>query len=166
MKFKRVFWPLAALLAGCSNPPAEKKTHTFTPAEIARVPGVTTPTAPPPTARAQTIEAYKEILAQHISDVNRSKTYSVRPQALLRSVVVLRFVLDADGKLVRSEIVRSNRDKVTEASALASLRGAAPLPVPPAKLLARGRLEISETWLFNNDGRFQLRSIALPQMSE
>lgn len=166
MKFKRVLWPVALLLAGCGNPPAERKTHVFTPAEMARVPSVTTPTAPPPTTRALSVEAYKEILAQHISDANRSKIYSVRPQALLRSVVVLRFILDADGKLVRSEIVRSNRDKVTEASALASLRGAAPLPPPPAKLLAGGRLEISETWLFNNDGRFQLRSIALPQMSE
>jgi protein TonB len=33
-------------------------------------------------------------------------------------------------------------------------------------LLRHGRLEISETWLFNNDGRFQLRTIAQPQMDQ
>jgi protein TonB len=33
-------------------------------------------------------------------------------------------------------------------------------------LLRQGRLEILESWLFNADGRFQLRSIAEPQMDQ
>jgi len=85
---------------------------------------------------------------------------------LLRSVIVIRYVVDKDGNLVRSEVVRSNKDKATEATALATLRSTAPFPKPPLALLRNGRIEISETWLFNNDGRFQLRTIAQQQKSE
>jgi len=46
------------------------------------------------------------------------------------------------------------------------LRSTAPFPKPPAALLSGGRVELSETWLFNNNGRFQLRTIAQPQKNE
>ena len=42
----------------------------------------------------------------------------------------------------------------------ARVRQAAPYPKPPARLLRGGRLELSETWLFQDDGRFQLRTRA------
>lgn len=113
---------------------------------------------------AITLEGYKRDVAQRISQNNSAKVYSGRPQALLRSVVVLRYVVDGRGNLVKSEIVRSNHDRETEAAALASLRNSAPFPQPATHLLRQGKLEISETWLFNNDGRFQLRTIAEPQM--
>ncbi len=118
------------------------------------------------TSTARTATGYKEDIAHRIVETSSTKVYVQRPQALLRSVIVLKFVIDANGRLVRSEISRSNRDSATEATALASLRVAAPFPKPPANLLQNGRIELSETWLFNNDGRFQLRSIAQPQMNE
>ena len=126
-------------------------------------------TAPPkedPAAIAASMELYKKELAQKISDVDPTKVYATQPQALLRSVVVVRFVIDRNGKLLSSAVQRSNRDPVTEAAALASLRQAAPLPKPPAKLLINGRVDLLETWLFNDDGRFQVRSIAQVQKSE
>ncbi|MES2831585.1 MAG: TonB family protein [Pseudomonadota bacterium] len=116
------------------------------------------------TSTSRTVDDYKRDLALRITQVNSTHIYPDRPQALLRSVVVLKFVVDAEGKLLRSEIVRSNRDRVTEATALKTLRATAPFPKPAAMLLRNGRLEVSETWLFNNDGRFQIRSVALPQM--
>lgn len=118
------------------------------------------------TSTAQTVDAYKRDLAQRISQVNSTRVYAGRPQALLRSVVVVRYAVDSNGSLLRSEIMRSNRDRETEATALASLRGAAPFPKPASHLLRHGRLELAETWLFNNDGRFQLRTIAEPQMDQ
>ncbi|WP_414691798.1 hypothetical protein [Noviherbaspirillum sp.] len=121
-------------------------------------------TLPDATSTAPTVDGYKRDLAQRISQVNSTRVYVGRPQALLRSVVVVRYVVDAQGALVRSEIMRSNRDRETEATALASLRGAAPFPKPASHLLRNGRLDLAETWLFNNDGRFQLRTIAEPQM--
>jgi protein TonB len=69
----------------------------------------------------------------------------VQPQALLHSVVVLRFVVDKNGKLMSSVIQRSKRDSVTEGIALTSLHNAAPLPRPPARLLTNGYLELLET---------------------
>jgi protein TonB len=125
---------------------------------------------PAPTANAVALmaatDSYKKELARSIEQANPDQVYATQPQALLRSVVVLEFVIDPNGKLLSSRIRRSNRDKETEALALASLRAAAPFPKPPAGLLRRGRLELNETWLFNNDGRFQIRSTALVQSAQ
>lgn len=125
---------------------------------------------PPPKEDAASIAAsmalYKAAVARKISDADSTQIYDMQPQALLRSVVVVRMVIDKDGKLISSAIQRSNRDPVTEAAALTSLRKAAPLPKPPAVLLTKGRLEMMETWLFNDDGRFQIRSVAQAQKSE
>lgn len=118
------------------------------------------------TSTARTVTGYKEDIAHRIAETSSTKVYVERPQALLRSVIVLKFVIDANGRLVRSEISRSNHDSATESTALASLRSAAPFPKPPINILHNGRIELSETWLFNNDGRFQIRSIAQPQMNE
>ena len=118
------------------------------------------------TSTAHNLSDYKAALAQRIAAVNSTKVFIGRPQALLRSVVVVKYVVDANGSLVRSEIMRSNRDRATEATALASLKQTAPFPKPAPALLRGGRVEVIETWLFNNDGRFQLRTIAEPQMNE
>ena len=109
---------------------------------------------------------YKRLVAQHIADVSPDKIYPGNPQAMLRSVVVIKYVVDANGKLVHSDTLRSNGDSVTVATALTALRRAAPFPPPPSHLLIHGRVEILETMLFNDDGRFQLRSIAEPQLEE
>ncbi len=151
----------AGVLAGCATPTADKPVER--PVEKASRPDKTE-TRPEPMSSASTLEGYKRDLALRISQMNSSKVYSGRPQALLRSVVVLRYAVDARGHLVRSEIMRSNRDNETESTALVSLRSAAPFPRPASHLVRNGKLEISETWLFNNDGRFQLRTIAEPQM--
>lgn len=132
------------------------------------------PTATPSPSRAgsscevasatASYDAYKRALALCISEVNATHVYSGRPQALLRSVVVLKYTVDAHGNLKHSSIMRSNRDVETEATALSTLRKSAPFPKPASHLLRRGQIEIVETWLFNNDGRFQLRTVAQPQM--
>jgi periplasmic protein TonB len=116
------------------------------------------------TSSASSLDGYKRDLAQHISQTNAAKVYPGRPQALLRSVIVVKYTVDAHGNLTRTDIVRSNHDSETEGTALATLRKSAPFPKPASHLLRHGRLEITETWLFNNDGRFQLRTIAQPQM--
>lgn len=123
-------------------------------------------TAPDATPFAATVRAYKVIIAERISQVNSIQVHTARPQALLRSVVVVKFSIDGGGNLLRSEILRGNHDGTTEATALATLKRAAPFPKPASHLLIRGRLELSESWLFNTDGRFQLRSIAQAQMDE
>jgi protein TonB len=152
----------AAVLAGCASHTSEKATG------ISNV--QTAPSESRPGSKAQstssTHAAYKTELANRISEVNASKIYGGRPQALLRSVIVVKYHVDANGNVARTEIMRTNHDGETEATALATLRKAAPFPKPATHLLQRGRVEIVETWLFNKDGRFQLRTVAQPQMGE
>jgi protein TonB len=150
----------AVMLAGCSQVPLAE-TATTPRSRIEQV-----DTTRDGTSTAATVDSYKTDLAQRIYAVNSTQVYTTRPQALLRSVVVLKYTVDSGGNLVRSEVARSNHDRTTEATALATLRKSAPFPKPSPHLLRNGRLEMHESWLFNNDGRFQLRSLALVQMEE
>lgn len=152
----------AGILAGCASYDADKSSQSVSRPTAAKAyypPGATL-------SYSTTIDNYKRELAERIAQANSIRVYSGRPQALLRSVVVVKYAVDSQGNLTHSEIMRSNRDDMTEAIALTSLRQAAPFPVPASHLLRSGRVEVSETWLFNNDGRFQLRSIAKPQLDE
>ncbi|TCS35603.1 protein TonB [Paucimonas lemoignei] len=154
MKTRLSLLCIAAILAGCAS---DSLPLAGTPAYQG---------GPPGGSVSASLQAYKIALANRIAAVNSDKMYTGRPQALLRSVVVVKYVVDGDGRLLRSEIMRSNRDRSTEATALATLRNSAPFPRPDAHLMRHGRLELAETWLFNNDGRFQLRSTAQRQIDE
>jgi protein TonB len=168
MKTRLTLPCIALAAAACTTPAPETP-----PAAAAKpVPEIvkekleTPRTTPDAVSTAGTLEAYKLELARRIAEVNSTQVYTERPQALLRSVIVVKYYVDREGRLAHSEIMRSNRDKATEATALGSLRRAAPFPLPGKHLLQRGRVELAETWLFNKDGRFQLRTLALPQMNE
>ena len=124
-------------------------------------PLVITPVA---AVNSATLDQYRSAVAQRI--IERSPSYVLHgtPQAMLRSLVVVSFTVDRDGQVLASSVYRTNGDNEAESAALASLRRAAPLPEPPGKLLnGRGQLELFEDWLFNDDGKFQLRTFASPQ---
>jgi len=125
-------------------------------------------TKPPPAAVAgPTLDQYKVRVAQHIFDRNPSLIIKGAPQAMLRSLVVVSFTVDREGRVIASSVYRTNGDDEAEATALASLRRSSPLPPPPARLLdAKGRVELFEDWLFNDNGQFQLRSVHTPQATE
>ena len=111
-----------------------------------------------------TLDQYKVRVAQHIFDRNPSLVIKGKPQAMLRSLVVVAFTVDRSGRVIRSSVYRTNGDDEAEATALASLRRASPLPTPPSHLLdGKGQLELFEDWLFNDNGQFQLRSVHSPQ---
>jgi len=134
-------------------------TFTFTP--WTRPPVVSTP---PAAIHSVTLDQYRDAVARRIVERNPSYVLRGTPQAMLRSLVVVSFTVDANGSVVDSKVYRTNGDDEAESAALASLRRAAPLPEPPGKLLnGRGQLELFEDWLFNDDGKFQLRELASPQ---
>lgn len=162
--FKRsIFIPIVAL-AACTNPPA---TGPLSRSENATKTVIAVPeTTRDATSKAMTLDAYKRVLADRIASTNSIRMFVGRPQALLRSVIVVKYQIDSGGNLMRSDIMRSNRDRANESTALASLKNAGPFPKPAAHLLRNGRIDVIETWLFNNDGRFQLRTTAEPQMNE
>jgi periplasmic protein TonB len=124
------------------------------------------PLEPKPAAAVSgaTLEQYKTRVAQRIFERNPSLIIKGPPQAMLRSVVVVAFTVDRNGRVIDSAVFRTNGDDEAEATALASLRRASPLPEPPSRLLdGKGRLELFEDWLFNDNGQFQLRTSHSPQ---
>lgn len=133
---------------------------TFTPPT--RPPAAALP--PPAAVNSLTLDQYREAIARRIAERSPSYVEHRPPQAMLRSLVVVAFIVDRDGKVLRSSVYRTNGDDDAEATALAALRRASPLPPPPAKLLnGLGQVEMMEDWLFNDDGKFQLRELASPQ---
>ncbi len=167
MKPARALLFPAVLLAACSTPlPPSSSPPVEIVERTGKSPAEKPPTTSDGTATAMTLAGYKQFLAKRISEVNSLQVYPGRPQALLRSVIVAKYVIDGNGQLLHADIVRSNHDSANEASTLLSIKNTAPFPKPWPPLLRNGRIEITETWLFNNDGRFQLRSIAQAQMAE
>lgn len=153
---------LAVLLAAaCGKPPAP-------PPEAPAAPPAPQPSPAPATGASKLpppktpLEAYKRELAQRILSANGAQTFEGKPPDILHAVVVLQLTVDGKGKLTGLKTLRS-RHPPQEKVALASVRAAAPLPAPPATLLRRGTLEVAETWLFRDDGKFQIRSLAEAQ---
>ena len=149
---------LAIFISGCAQRRAP-------PAEPAPAPAPSAPvTAPIVTASvAQTLDLYKVEVAQRIYAAS-SDISAGRPQDLLRAVIVLSIVLDRNGQPSRVSIQRTPGDPEAEQRAIQSVQRGAPYPRPSnAVLRGASGIEFSETWLFNDDGRFQLRSLAQTQ---
>ena len=80
---------------------------------------------------------------------------------MLKSIVVLDVSIDRDGRLAHVFVTRSNGYKNLENIALKNVRRGAPYAAPLG-LVRRcdGSLNFMETFLFRDDGRFQVRSLA------
>ena len=141
---------LIAGLSGCSG------VRTATEAVTARIFHPTSPTAPSPPG----LDDYKTQVAHHVADHNPERTYTGTLPPMLPAIVVLEITVDRDGQLADVAVQRSRNPDASEI-ALASVRRSAPLPPPPT-----GRLTFSETFLFADSERYQLRSLAGPQASE
>jgi protein TonB len=160
-------------LAACGSPaPTPPKVSGPSPAPIVTPPIQTVDAAPSASpapsglrlaARDPALDDWKRVAAERVYAVNRTHLFEGRPEHLLRAVIVVEVTVDREGKVTRSKILRSPGIASLDTLALGSLKAASPLPAPPAKLVARGPLVFSETWLFRKDGRFQLRTLALPQ---
>lgn len=156
----------ALLLAACGGPPSAPPEKPPAPAPAESVPPTRPPQAiisklPPPKTP---LDAYKRDIAQRILAANAAQTFEGRPPDILQAVVVLQFTIERSGTLTGLRTLRS-RHPAQEKAAHASVRAAAPFPAPPAGVLRSGRVEVAETWLFRDDGRFQIRSLAEPQTS-
>ncbi len=120
----------------------------------------------PARSNALTRDGYRKDFAEHIYRANAQHLYTGRPPPLLKSVIVLNLRVDARGNPTHISIRRSNGIKALEALAMQSVRNAAPLPIPSRSAQSGGGVEFLETWLFRNDGRFQLHTLAEPQATE
>ena len=117
-----------------SAPPPEIVIQTVTPPTVASQ-SVAKPVPPAPVAAPLPTagEARDKLLALLLAWLNRFKQYprSAR-QAHIEGVVMLHFVLDAQGKVLSCDIAQSSGRPVLDAEALALIRRAQPLPALPA----------------------------------
>ncbi|QKY07107.1 hypothetical protein [Janthinobacterium lividum] len=144
----------ASLLSACQTaaPPAAR---TPTPAP-ARTPAAI--------QLAASIDAYKSLVAQQIIEANAAYTFSGRLPPMLPAIVVLDLSVGPDGEL-KSVHVHRSRDSEASAAALAAVRRVQALFPPAAHLMRRHAktFDFSETFLFNDQYRFQLRTLSGPQ---
>lgn len=115
-------------------------------------------------ASAQSAGDVRADFARAVYRTSAQLVHNERPQPLLRAVVVLRVKLDADNKW-QAEVFRDNpnQPEMTRAAldSVARLPAAAGLsPQTQALLRSEG---LVEAWLFQNDGRFALKTLAKPQ---
>jgi protein TonB len=115
--------------------------------------------------RAQGLEDPKQMFAREVYRTSAADVFHTAPHPLLRAVVVMRIRLGDDGRWA-AELLRDNvhQPQMTRAAHASVQR------LPPPEGLSAGLQQalrehgFVETWLFINDGRFALRSLALPQV--
>jgi protein TonB len=103
-------------------------------------PIVAPPPAPKPVAAAPMAqpspvagEGHDVFLGRLLGQLNRFKQYPrAARQAHIQGVVMLHFIMDAEGKVTFFEIARSSGRPVLDAEALALIQRAQPLPAIPA----------------------------------
>ena len=125
---------LVLLLAGCSWVPV--------PIPIP-VPG---PDATPVS------DSYRRDFAEKVARANRDAMADSLPE-MLKSIVVLNISIDSRGNLSDVSVRRGNGYSDLEQRAMQSVRRAAPFAAPGQSL------SFLETFLFRDDGRFQIRSL-------
>ncbi|MDB5920952.1 MAG: hypothetical protein JWR40_5186 [Massilia sp.] len=108
------------------------------------------------------VEDYKFDAAMHIAQFNAGHTFSGKLPRELPAVVVLRITVDESGRITEMWVQRAPEgDDRASKIAMASIQRAGVLPRPLN--LADGpdrSLSYSETFLFNADNQFQIRSLA------
>jgi len=153
----------ASLLASaCAVPRVEAPR-----ARSENLPAPTAPAAPAldtvPESSARTLDAYKQEVARWIYRSSAENLFHGAPPPMLKSIVVLTVTVDAHGQPKHVAVQRSNGYGALNQLAMQSVKRAAPLPRPGRSLMRGGVAEFSETWLFRDDGRFQIRSLAQVQ---
>jgi protein TonB len=111
------------------------------------------------------LDDYKTQVAQHVVQHNPDRSYSGKLPPMLPAIVVLEITVDENGQL-RDVAVQRSRDPDASQIALDSMRRSTPLPRPHQLAKAGGKLTFSETFLFADSGRYQLRSLADPQTAD
>ena len=120
---------------------------------------------PPRESNSRSIDGYKRDAARRVYFRNTAQLFDGAPPPVLKSIVVLSIKVDATGLPLAVGVMRSNGYRDLEQRAIKSVRDAAPLPIPHAAVIKRGSVDYVETWLFRDDGRFQIRSLAEVQKS-
>jgi protein TonB len=150
----------ALLLASCGREPprseAPRRTIEIPPTPLPAEEALPSKGLPP----ISTIDDYKRVLAERIMEATPGAAFRGPIPPLLTAIVVIQVHIDHDGAIVDLHVARA-RDQKAAGIALAAMRQVAPYPKPGKLLPAHHKtLEFSETFLFNKEYRYQLRTVA------
>ena len=156
---------LAAGLSGCSTVQTVASGVTASIGSVVERIAHPATRATPPQAAPAGLDSYKTQVAQHVVRHNPEHNYNGTLPPLLPAIVVLEITVDRNGQLASVEVQRSRSPDASQV-ALAAMRRSTPLPPPQQLAQSTGKLTFSETFLFADRERYQLRSLAGPQASE
>jgi len=119
----------------------------------------------PPASAAASLAEYQRELARRLHEANRGMVFEGAPPNPVRAVIVMRTEIDALGEARRFDLLRAPlHDPWLEMLVGQTMRRAGPFPRPSRKLLnGASSVAFTETWLFDYEGRFRLRSLSLRQ---
>jgi periplasmic protein TonB len=158
LRSSALFAVVLAILSACASSPPPVPVEERSSIAIEREP-TAAPTPPP----SLTLDAYKAHVARHIVQHNADRIFSGRLPPMLPAIVVVNITVDRDGQMTDVQVQRA-RDPDAARVALASMLRSGLLPRPHGLLAAHSRaMTFSETFLFDRDYRFQLRTLAGPQ---
>lgn len=164
----------AALMAGCTSappppsapapvidagpagsPPVRPPAPSPTGPSAAPPPAATT-TAPPRPSEARSPRDYRRDAAAHLYAHNSERIYKGRLPPMLYAVGVLQLELDRRGDIQSLHWLRAPRHAPEVISEIErTVRRAAPYPAP----VRMGKVTYTETWLWDQSGRFQLDTL-------
>lgn len=161
---RRPLWLMAtawaALLAACGSSPTPPVNENIpaaeTPGPVGTPSGTGSAHTISPASAANTPKAYRLDAAQHLYKLNAQRIYAGKLPPMLYAVGVLQVSIDSRGQVTQLHWMRAPRhapEVITEIERTA--RAAAPYPVP-ARL---GKVVYTDTWLWDQSGRFQLDTL-------
>jgi protein TonB len=157
---------LLATLAACSQQPKVAEPIWLQSAESAPqrygdAPAVTAgEEIPSPYSGFDSVDTYKYHAARHVMRYNTDHTFSGKLPPMLPAIVVLRITVDDSGQMTDVWVQRSIDDDASRI-AMEAMSRAGWLPRPLNLATGPDRsLTYSETFLFNADYRFQIRTLA------
>jgi hypothetical protein len=119
----------------------------------------------PAASPASSLAEYQREVAGLLHAANRGMVFEGPPPNPVRAVIVMRTEIDVLGQARRFELVRAPwHDPWLETLVAQTMRNAEPFPPPSMKLLGgASSVAFTETWLFDYQGRFRLRSLSQAQ---
>ena len=162
---RKIVLLIAMFLPACATVDESPEPAQTVAAATAAEPPTATPTPTqwnrraPRFAPAKDISVYKSQVAQRIAS-GHAGMFSGELPPILKSIVVLDLTVDRDGRVSRVAVSRSNGFKDLERVALQSVRRVDTFPAPTSAVLnGKPNVRYLETWLFREDGKFQIRSL-------
>lgn len=159
----RAYWAMALaslLLVSCTSEPVKPSPETSTMPESATQ-TTTTPNAPPSPTNARTPREYRRFAASHLYAKNSHRIFEGKLPPMLYAIGVLQVDINKQGAVMALHWMRAPKHAPEVMAEIErTVRQAAPYPAPAIM----GRVTYTDTWLWDQSGKFQLDTLTEGQL--